>query len=162
MRGLRGVRQIQGRCGGEGVARENSSTGFVFPANYGGFCLCTRVYNYSNNESLLFHRLVFYLLFRRHNIVIRIQYHQITTLHQMYRFILWQGSIVQQVSSMSRIIELISLFRAMMTTTSTFQRNKAAEFVASMNNVVSQLTGSEGETAAIMSLRDILVLAESV
>ena len=31
-----------------------------------------------------------------------------------------------------------------------------------MNNVVSQLTGSEGETAAIMSLRDILVLAESV
>lgn len=65
-------------------------------------------------------------------------------------------------TSMSRIIELISLFRAMMTTTSTFQRNKAAEFVASMNNVVSQLTGSEGETAAIMSLRDILVLAESV
>ena len=57
---------------------------------------------------------------------------------------------------------MISRLRAMMTTTSTLQRKEAAEFVASMNNVVSQLTGSEGETAAIMSLRDILVLAEGV
>lgn len=73
-----------------------------------------------------------------------------------------KGRIDQPVSSMERIVSLISRLRAMIATTSTFQRKKAAEFVASMNNVVSQLTVSEGETAAIMSLRDILVLAESV
>ena len=65
-------------------------------------------------------------------------------------------------SVMERIISSISRSRAIMSSNSTFQRIKAAEFLRAIEIVVSQLARTEGETAEISNLKDLLLLGESV
>ena len=65
-------------------------------------------------------------------------------------------------SNMNRVISLISRLRAILTTTSTFQRVKAAEFLVCMKIIVSKLTGSNGDNSEVIKLKDILVLGESI
>ena len=49
-----------------------------------------------------------------------------------------------------------------MSSNSTFQRIKAAEFLRVIESVVSQLARTEGETAEISNLKDLLLLGESL
>ena len=63
------------------------------------------------------------------------------------------------VSVMERIISSISRSRAIMSSNATF---KAAEFLRAIEIVVSQLARTEGETAEISNLKDLLLLGESV